>query len=65
MESFSAPHGFCLLTFLCVVLIAATYFLPIGKVKIGGEGGGSGEAIAWARECCCCQGGLRITAMAR
>lgn len=29
--------GFCLLAFMSVVLIAVTYFSPMGKVKIGGK----------------------------
>lgn len=29
--------GFCLLTFLCVCVIAVTYFSPAGKIRIGGE----------------------------
>lgn len=35
MEYFTG--GFCLLTFLCVLLIAVTYFSPIGHVRIGGK----------------------------
>lgn len=29
--------GFCVLTFVCVILVIVTYFSPMGKVKIGGR----------------------------
>ncbi|HIX29557.1 MAG TPA: BCCT family transporter, partial [Candidatus Blautia stercoravium] len=35
MEHFTG--GFCLLTFLCVILIAVTYFSPMGHIRIGGK----------------------------